>query len=189
VFRPALEPTQPPIQWVLGGPFLGVKRGRGVTLTTHPHLVPRSWMSRSYISSPLCDSIGVLWDWFTFPHVYLRCGHVCSHMRSLLRGRVVNTPASYSGGLRFECRCGDELSMLRFFVGFLSPSGECRDNNLESRVWPLPSISFAIYQSLITFHSSLGSLSYWKSVIELTTSKYERLIVCETLSFLISEVK
>jgi hypothetical protein len=32
--------------------FPGVKRGRGVTLTTHPHLVPRSWMSRSYASSP-----------------------------------------------------------------------------------------------------------------------------------------
>jgi len=28
-----------------------MQRGRGVTLTTHPHLVPRSWM-RSYISSP-----------------------------------------------------------------------------------------------------------------------------------------
>jgi hypothetical protein len=26
----------------------GVKRGRGVMLTTHPHLVQRSWMSRSY---------------------------------------------------------------------------------------------------------------------------------------------
>jgi hypothetical protein len=35
-----------------GGPFLGVKRGRGVTLTTHPYLVPRSRMSRSYTSSP-----------------------------------------------------------------------------------------------------------------------------------------
>jgi hypothetical protein len=34
-----------------GGPFPGVKRGRGVTLTTHPHLVPRSRMSRSYSSS------------------------------------------------------------------------------------------------------------------------------------------
>jgi hypothetical protein len=30
----------------------GVKRGRGVTLTTHPHPVPRSWMSMSYTSSP-----------------------------------------------------------------------------------------------------------------------------------------
>jgi hypothetical protein len=47
VSRPGLGPTQPPIQWVPG-----VKRGRGVTLTTHPHLVPRSRMSRSYISSP-----------------------------------------------------------------------------------------------------------------------------------------
>jgi hypothetical protein len=30
----------------------GIKRGRGVTLTTHPHLVPRLRMSRSYTSSP-----------------------------------------------------------------------------------------------------------------------------------------
>jgi hypothetical protein len=30
----------------------GLKRGRGVTLTTHPHLMPRSRMSRSYTSSP-----------------------------------------------------------------------------------------------------------------------------------------
>jgi hypothetical protein len=36
-----------------GGLFPGLKRGRGVTLTTHPHLVPRSRMSRSYtFSSP-----------------------------------------------------------------------------------------------------------------------------------------
>jgi len=33
------------------GPFPGVKRGRGVTLTTHTHLVPM-WMSRSYTSCP-----------------------------------------------------------------------------------------------------------------------------------------
>jgi hypothetical protein len=35
-------PTQPPIQWVPGILYQGIKRGRGVTLTTHPHLVPRS---------------------------------------------------------------------------------------------------------------------------------------------------
>jgi len=34
-----------------GGPFPGLKRGRGVTLTTHPHLVTRPRMSRSYTSS------------------------------------------------------------------------------------------------------------------------------------------
>jgi hypothetical protein len=52
VSRPALGPTQPPVQWVPGVLSPGVKRGRGVTLTTHPHLVPRSRMSRSYTSSP-----------------------------------------------------------------------------------------------------------------------------------------
>jgi hypothetical protein len=41
VSRPALGPTQPPIQWVPGVLSPGVKRGRGVMLTTHPHLVPR----------------------------------------------------------------------------------------------------------------------------------------------------
>jgi hypothetical protein len=35
-----------------GGPLPGVKRGRGVMLTTHFHLVPRLRMSRSYTSSP-----------------------------------------------------------------------------------------------------------------------------------------
>jgi hypothetical protein len=34
------------------GPFPGVKRGRGVTLTTHPHLVPRSRVSSSYTPLP-----------------------------------------------------------------------------------------------------------------------------------------
>jgi hypothetical protein len=36
--RPALGPTQPPIHWVQGVLPLGVKRCRGVMLTTHPHL-------------------------------------------------------------------------------------------------------------------------------------------------------
>ena len=35
--RPALRPTQPPVQWVPG-----VRCGRGVTLTPHPVLVQRS---------------------------------------------------------------------------------------------------------------------------------------------------
>jgi hypothetical protein len=46
VFRSALGPTQPPVQWVPVVLSLGVKRGHS------PHLVPRSRMSRSYTSSP-----------------------------------------------------------------------------------------------------------------------------------------
>jgi hypothetical protein len=51
--------AQPPIQWVPGVLSPGVKRGRGVTLTTHPHLVPRLRMSRSYTSSPPINLHGV----------------------------------------------------------------------------------------------------------------------------------
>jgi hypothetical protein len=36
VSRPALGPTQPPVQWVSRVLSQGLKRGRGVTLTTHP---------------------------------------------------------------------------------------------------------------------------------------------------------
>jgi hypothetical protein len=53
VSRLALGPTQPPVQCVPGVLSPGLKRGRGVTLPTHPHLVPRSRMSRSYTFSPL----------------------------------------------------------------------------------------------------------------------------------------
>ena len=51
--RPALWPTQPPAKWVLGL-SRGVKCGRGVLVTTHPLLVPRSWKS---IAIPLL----ILW--------------------------------------------------------------------------------------------------------------------------------
>jgi hypothetical protein len=37
--RPALRPTQPPVQWVLG--LSWGQGGRGVVLTIHPHLVLR----------------------------------------------------------------------------------------------------------------------------------------------------
>jgi hypothetical protein len=40
VSRPVLGPTQPPVQWVPRVLSPGLKRGRRVTLTTHPHLMP-----------------------------------------------------------------------------------------------------------------------------------------------------
>jgi hypothetical protein len=52
VSRPALGPTQLPVQWVPGVLSPKLKSGRGVTLTTHPHIVPKWRMCRSYISSP-----------------------------------------------------------------------------------------------------------------------------------------
>jgi hypothetical protein len=63
---PALGPTQLPVQWVPGFLSLGAKRGRGVALTTHPHLVPLSWMCTSYTSSLLCVSTGEFWNSFAF---------------------------------------------------------------------------------------------------------------------------
>jgi hypothetical protein len=48
-----------------GGPFPGGKARPGRDADHSPHLVLRSWMSRSYTTSPSCASIGVLWGCFT----------------------------------------------------------------------------------------------------------------------------
>jgi hypothetical protein len=49
-----------------GSPFPGVKHGRGMTLTTHLHLVPRSRMSRSYTSSPTSTTMACKLLYFFF---------------------------------------------------------------------------------------------------------------------------
>jgi hypothetical protein len=56
--RPAVGPTQSPVQRVSGALSPGVKRGRGVMLTTHRLLVPRLRKSRNYTSCyPKCASM------------------------------------------------------------------------------------------------------------------------------------
>ena len=57
--NPGGDEIFPPVQTGLGahpatckmgtGSFFGVKCGRGVLLTTHPLLVPRSWKSRAIL--------------------------------------------------------------------------------------------------------------------------------------------
>jgi hypothetical protein len=64
---PALKPTQPPIQWVPEVHSSVVKRGRGVTLTTHPNLVPTSRMSWSVYLLPLVACIAVAGQHITSP--------------------------------------------------------------------------------------------------------------------------
>jgi hypothetical protein len=44
VSRPALGPTQPPVQWVTGVISPGLKRVWGVTLTAHPILCHQEWV-------------------------------------------------------------------------------------------------------------------------------------------------
>jgi hypothetical protein len=63
-----------------GGPFSRVKSGRDVTLTTHPHLFPRSRMSRCY-SLPLGARVAIS------RHLYVLCGiiHVSTNSPTFVR--------------------------------------------------------------------------------------------------------
>jgi hypothetical protein len=91
--RPALGPTQPPMQRVPGALSPGVKRGRGVMLTTHPLLLPRLRKGRSYTSchpkAPL-ERSGTTLPYLFYPlmlsiqpspteqqNVRIYCGPVC----------------------------------------------------------------------------------------------------------------
>jgi succinate dehydrogenase/fumarate reductase cytochrome b subunit len=95
VSRPALSEAHP-ASCTMGtwGPFPAVKRNRGVTLTTHPLLVPRSRMNRSYISSlPRClhggsgAALFLLYNCSLFPLLPV-CSH-CGFLRILQRIRML----------------------------------------------------------------------------------------------------
>jgi hypothetical protein len=69
--RPALGPTQPPVQMGTGGPFPGGKARPRRDADHSPHLVPRSRMSRRYIPLPpsafvaCCGSALVFFNYFS----------------------------------------------------------------------------------------------------------------------------
>jgi hypothetical protein len=92
VSRPALEPTQPLLQWVPGVHSPGLKHGRGVTLTTHPHPVPMSRMSRSYTSSPPKLLHGVLWDSFHSLLCDYHCRYFINYENYKIRFRTILFP-------------------------------------------------------------------------------------------------
>jgi hypothetical protein len=85
--RPALGPTQPPVQWVPGALSLRVKRGRGVMLTTHPLLVPRLRKSRSYTycrpDAPLWSATGPLYVFL--PKSVQACSLFCKESLTEIR--------------------------------------------------------------------------------------------------------
>jgi hypothetical protein len=68
--RPALGPTLPSYTTVTEVLSPGVKRGRGVMLTTHPLLVPRLRKSRSYTS---CHPNAPLWNVTGPVYLFLYC--------------------------------------------------------------------------------------------------------------------
>ena len=62
--RPALVPTQPPVQWVPG--LSRGWSGRGVMLTTYPTLASRSWKGRAVPLLTLWAFVACYGENFTF---------------------------------------------------------------------------------------------------------------------------
>jgi hypothetical protein len=93
VSRPALRPTQPPVQFV---PWLlspEVDRGWGVTLTNHLDLLSRSRMSRTYNTSPpwrLHGVAGLIYFTFYFLHLLSFEGSSPASCPCLIHGQPIS---------------------------------------------------------------------------------------------------
>jgi hypothetical protein len=118
VSRPALRLTQSLIQWVLEVLSQGVKRGRGVTLTTHPHLVPRSRINRSTtlpLSLDASMSVARQVYFFTFTLYHLHNRWYASRSDHIIP-EVPKNPQSQlnskMGTLQNKPGCGGEENIL-----------------------------------------------------------------------------
>jgi hypothetical protein len=171
-----------PIRWVPGVLSPGVKRHGGVTLATHPHLVPKSGMIRNNTSSPPYRLHGGNWTTLLTFHAY--CNYapnvVCSLWFSDRHFAYTASPKAVVEWLTlllharevsgFKYQLEDVLSWLRAFVAPSVPLGKYRDSTFK-----LGHDRFLLnpFQSIIhssSFHSTLYSLSYWKSVVKLNTN-------------------
>jgi hypothetical protein len=93
VSRPALGPTERPVQWVPG-----VKRGRGVTLTTHPRIMPSSRMSRSYTSP---TSLPWVCCWAALPFYLYDTSKASTYIRTSVQDST--QLSHYSSGRCEDC--------------------------------------------------------------------------------------
>jgi hypothetical protein len=76
------------------------------------------------------------------------------------RGRVVNTPAWYSGGPGFKSLPGDRLPRLRFFMFFSVPPGKLRKTALKLGHGRFIPHYFQSIIHLSSCHRTLYNLSY-----------------------------
>jgi hypothetical protein len=99
VFRLALGYTQLPVQMGTTCLFPGVKRGRGMMLTTDIHLVQRLRMSRSCISSPPSTSMACSGTAVIFYHAryMLICLHIVTYSGfSIHDGTSLHSKSQYT---------------------------------------------------------------------------------------------